>query len=189
MDASSQVSNFTLLFYFLIFPHAVWFEDFGHLDEKHIKAMFSYKADFKDRASFYLFKFFTSEFLGRYTILLTNFSLLSCFTYYALALCFASLLFVCIAVLNHYSEGIPFPEADDQGFMNTTYSQHQISVNVDWSPDNDFFTYIFGGANTHVAHHILTDLHSRHLSEATAVIKESEKYEGYEYTGYPFLVL
>lgn len=178
---------YVYLLYLLIFPHAVWYEDFGHLDEKHIKAMTCYKVSPFERFQFYLSKLMHLSFWVIIPTLVTNFSLLANLGFYAIAMGFASFLFVCIAVLNHYSVGIPFPEADENRKMNVPYSLHQIRVNVDWEGDNHICTYIFGGANTHVAHHILTDFHSRHLTRATEIIQEiSPKYEGYRYTGYSF---
>lgn len=176
------------ILYLLIMPHAIWAEDFSHLDEKHIEAMKNYKLSREDYIWFFTNKVVHLMVWLVFPVLIGEFSIGKVLFCYAVGLGFCSYVFVAIAALNHYSDEVEFLFPDEGQTMPTTFSFHQVAVNVDWSPRVGWITFLFGGANNHVAHHLVPDVHSRHLDLVTTELNQlcETRYPEYNYKGYSF---
>lgn len=69
-----------------------------------------------------------------------------------------SIFFVLTLIISHLTTETSFPKYDENGFLPTCYHEHQLSVSLDYHPTSKFANFIFGGFNSHAAHHLFPKL-------------------------------
>lgn len=90
----------------------------------------------------------------------------------------SSYAFVFGLVASHFSDGRAFPKVDDKGFLDQSWSRHQVAVSLDYHATKRWANWIFGGFNAHVAHHLFPTLSHVHYPEISKLIAEmAPKYE------------
>jgi linoleoyl-CoA desaturase len=78
---------------------------------------------------------------------------------------------------NHFNEASTFPEADGEGHIDNNYISHIFDTTVDYARGYPFTTWILGGLNLHVIHHMFPRICHVHYPELTKiVISTAEEY-------------
>ncbi len=85
---------------------------------------------------------------------------------------FISIFFVLTLIISHLTTETCFPKADKLGYLPTCYHEHQLSVSLDYHPTNKIANWIFGGFNSHAAHHLFPKLPHTLYTIITPKIKE-----------------
>ncbi|WP_317899325.1 fatty acid desaturase family protein [Aurantibacillus circumpalustris] len=69
-----------------------------------------------------------------------------------------------------YEESI-FPSPDNEhGHLNTTWSEHQMSVTMDFGTRLPFVAFFFGGINYHAVHHLFPSVSHVHFPEIRKIL-------------------
>ena len=113
--------------------------------------------------------------------LFTPLTFLQCLGFFFLMHIAAGLLLSGVALLGHFVEGPSFPEADKNGHIDNSWSEHQIEATIDFAPDSKIINWVTGGLNTHVAHHLFPKMCHIHYFKVTPIIKEYCLKNHYEY--------
>ena len=85
---------------------------------------------------------------------------------------FISIFFVLTLIISHLTTETSFPKADKLGFLPSCYHEHQLSVSLDYHPTNKVANWIFGGFNSHAAHHLFPKIPHTLYTVITPTIKE-----------------
>lgn len=90
---------------------------------------------------------------------------------------FISLFFVLTLIISHLTTKTSFPTPDNNGVLPTSYHEHQLSVSLDYHPTSRFANWIFGGFNSHAAHHLFPNLpHTLYTYITPAIQKTAMKF-------------
>jgi len=72
---------------------------------------------------------------------------------------------------SHISTHTKFRKVSADGSVGVSYYHHQLSSTVDFYPESYLCSIIFGGLNSHVAHHLFPRLNSVYYPALTKIIK------------------
>lgn len=92
-----------------------------------------------------------------------------------------SLFFVLTLIISHLSLETDFPEPDDEGYLPYDYYEHQLAVSLDYHPTSMFANWIFGGFNSHAAHHLFPGLPHTVYTLITPAIKKAAARNSFPY--------
>lgn len=81
----------------------------------------------------------------------------------------------------HLTHRTTWPEPDQEGFLDQTFDQHILSTTTDFAPDNRLVTWISGGLNHHVAHHLFPGICHTHLPAITRMVQQTSIKHGCNY--------
>ncbi|WP_343688842.1 fatty acid desaturase [Chitinophaga sp.] len=95
-----------------------------------------------------------------------------------------SIFFTCIGVLNHQIDESIFPEFDEDGYIHDYQKNHELAVTIDFSPHSKLATYLFGGFNTHVAHHLYPGICHCHYPAITRIVSATAREYGLAYKSF-----
>lgn len=93
----------------------------------------------------------------------------------------ASYFLTLALVASHVSENAVFPLPDSNGIMPYSWSHHQVVTTTDFATNNRFITWILGGFNHHIAHHLFPSISHAHYPQITPIIKEEIEKSGLKY--------
>lgn len=95
----------------------------------------------------------------------------------------AASYFLTIALVpSHVSEHSVFVTPDKSGNMPYSWSHHQMVTTTDFATNNRFVTWVMGGFNHHVCHHLFPKVSHVHYPALTPIIKEMADKHGLTYT-------
>ncbi len=86
-----------------------------------------------------------------------------------------------ILVSSHVGEHAIFPAPDASGQISHTWSEHQLITTTDFAPDCEICTFLFGGFNHHVVHHLFPRVSHIHYPALTRITRETALQFGLEY--------
>lgn len=86
-----------------------------------------------------------------------------------------SFFFVLTLIISHLCLETAFPKVDDTGHLPYDYYEHQLAVSLDYHPENRFANFIFGGFNSHTAHHLFPHLQHTLYTGITPLIREKAR--------------
>jgi linoleoyl-CoA desaturase len=158
--------------YLLAIPHSIFWQDFERLKENQIRPLIGVKHPRKEFVLFFIWK---ALYFVLYLALPIAVAKLSFGTALLLMLAqqmMASIAFVSFLAVNHFSETSEFPEPNSAGRMPTSFALHQLRTSTDWYPRSRFWCFWFGGANSHIAHHLFPTISHRHYHWIAEVVKE-----------------
>lgn len=87
----------------------------------------------------------------------------------------------------HLSDRTAFPEPDKSGKIENAFDQHILDTTADFCPDNPVVTWISGGLNLHVAHHLFPGISQIHLPAITKIVRQTAKEYDMNYKAYATL--
>ena len=90
--------------------------------------------------------------------ILTGIPFLTLLTRFLLMHFSISIFFVLTLIISHLTTETEFPKIDKGGFLPYDYYEHQLAVSLDYHPNSKFANWIFGGFNSHSAHHLFPKL-------------------------------
>lgn len=92
-----------------------------------------------------------------------------------------SLFFVLTLIISHLSLETDFPKADDDGYLPYDYYEHQLAVSLDYHPTSRLANWIFGGFNSHAAHHLFPGLPHTVYTIITPAIRKAAARNNFPY--------
>ncbi|HYF33126.1 MAG TPA: acyl-CoA desaturase [Chitinophagaceae bacterium] len=95
--------------------------------------------------------------------------------------CLLSLFLLFTFLISHYVEGIVFTNPGEEARLHNSWARHQVNVSVDFHAEERWAGWIFGGFNTHVAHHLFPHVCHVHYPYITRVIREKLVEHGIPY--------
>ena len=98
---------------------------------------------------------------------------------------FISIFFVWTLIISHLTMETQFHLADDKGVLPFDFALHQLTVSLDYHPTSYLANWIFGGFNSHAAHHLFPHLPHTAYVRVTRVIKKLTASYGYPYNELP----
>jgi len=86
--------------------------------------------------------------------------------------------FLTLALLpSHVSENSVFISPDEDGKMPYSWAHHQMITTIDFATNSHFTTWLLGGFNHHIAHHLFPKVSHVHYPKITPIVKRlAEKY-------------
>lgn len=97
----------------------------------------------------------------------------------------AGVLIGVIFQTTHLADRTVFPEPTPDGQLPLSFSHHILQTTADFSTDSVFWTFISGGLNHHVAHHLFPYICQIHLPDITRIVQETAEEFGLSYVSYP----
>ncbi len=82
----------------------------------------------------------------------------------------SGLTFALIFQVTHVYEGTHYPEPDHEGNIENNYAIHVLETTADFSRKNRVLTWMLGGINIHVIHHIMPGICHVHYPQLTAIL-------------------
>lgn len=83
-----------------------------------------------------------------------------------------SLFFVLTLIISHLCMETEFPQYNENGELPYDYYEHQLAVSLDYHPEKKWANWIFGGFNSHTAHHLFPNLQHSLYTHITPLIKQ-----------------
>lgn len=96
-----------------------------------------------------------------------------------------SLAFALLFQVTHVYEGTHYPIPDENGNIENNYYIHVLETTADFSVENEFTTWLTGGINIHVVHHLFPHINHGHYIPLTRIIKQTAKEFGIQYQENP----
>ncbi|MGH1435135.1 MAG: fatty acid desaturase family protein [Lewinella sp.] len=87
--------------------------------------------------------------------------------------------------VTHLCDYTRWPEPDNNGIINNSFARHIMETTSDFCPYNRVVTWIAGGLNNHVAHHLFPDISQIHLPALTKIVKATAVEFDVPYKAYP----
>jgi linoleoyl-CoA desaturase len=97
---------------------------------------------------------------------------------------FSGLTFALIFQCTHVYSGTTYPMPDDEGNIENNYALHVLDTTADFSRKSKIGSWLMGGINIHVVHHIFPNICHVHYPAITPIIIETAKEFGVEYKEY-----
>ncbi len=91
------------------------------------------------------------------------------------------LTFALIFQVTHVYEGTHYPVPDEEGNIENNYAIHVLETTADFARQNRIATWLMGGINIHVIHHIMPGVCHVHYLALTKILIEVAKKHGIEY--------
>src|SRR5262249_30400475 len=89
-----------------------------------------------------------------------------------------------VFMTTHVAQATTFPEATEENVVAPPHAEHILRRTADFSVGNPIVTWIAGGLNLHVAHHLFPSISQVHLAELTRIVKETAREHGLPYREY-----
>ena len=86
---------------------------------------------------------------------------------------FMSFILLMVFASSHVGEGARFVVFDKKDTIQHSFYEHQLYTSVDFHPTSRLFSFIFGGLNSHVAHHMFPNICSIHYAPISAIIRDT----------------
>lgn len=87
--------------------------------------------------------------------------------------------------VTHISNHSTWPNPDKEGVIDNSFARHIMETTSDFCPNNKVVTWISGGLNNHVAHHLFPGISQIHLPALTNIVRETAKEYNLPYKEYP----
>jgi linoleoyl-CoA desaturase len=84
----------------------------------------------------------------------------------------------------HLHEGTSFIEPDENGELPGSFAEHILKTTSEFSTENWLVTWIAGGLNLHVTHHLFPQVSQIHLPALSRIVRETAREYGMPYTEY-----
>lgn len=90
--------------------------------------------------------------------------------------------------VTHLSDHTTWPSPDKEGLINNTFARHILETTADFCPQNRLVTWISGGLNIHVAHHLFPRVSQIHLPALAKIVKQTANNHRVYYKEYTSLL-
>lgn len=88
----------------------------------------------------------------------------------------------------HIMPKLDFPVADEDGQVDNNWTVHQLLTTTNFCPNNKVFTWLVGGLNYQVEHHLLPHVCHVHYEQLAPIVKETAEEYGIPYHSQPTFV-
>lgn len=90
--------------------------------------------------------------------------------------------------VTHLSDHTSFPLPDRQGRMGHSFPLHILRTTTDFCTRNSLISWIAGGLNIHVAHHLFPTISQVHLPAIAGLVRQTAREFAMPYREYPTIV-
>lgn len=87
--------------------------------------------------------------------------------------------------LAHLVEGVEFPIAEEPGKMQQKWAEHELRTTSDFATDSALCSYLLGGLNFQVVHHLFPYVAHVHYPELVKIVRETATEYGIPYHAQP----
>jgi len=87
--------------------------------------------------------------------------------------------------VTHVYDGTHYPLPDNDGNIDNNYFMHVLETTTDFSRENRFTTWLTGGINIHVVHHLFPYINHAHYLPLSRIIKQTADNFGLQYNECP----
>ena len=84
----------------------------------------------------------------------------------------------------HLHERTTFPEPNADGRPAGSFAQHVLKTTAEFSTENPLVSWIAGGLNLHVTHHLFPRVSQVHLPALSRIVRETARELGAPYVEY-----
>lgn len=84
----------------------------------------------------------------------------------------------------HIHRYTQFIEPDENGVIHDSYARHILKTTAEFSTDSYLATWISGGLNLHVTHHLFPNISQVHLMALSKIVKQTAQEFGLKYYEY-----
>lgn len=172
---------YATLLYCLYTLHWILVKDFIYLRKKELANLKNQTYSFAFITEVVLLKLAYFFYMLILPMLLTDIPAGIVITAFIVMHIFISLFFVLTLIISHLSLETKFPKVDEDGYLPYNYYEHQLAVSLDYHPTSKFANWIFGGFNSHAAHHLFPNLPHTLYTEITPSIKKVALKNGLQY--------
>jgi linoleoyl-CoA desaturase len=130
----------------------------------------SYKRTLRYHLSFWLQKLVYIGYLLAVPLLFSGQSVWTILTAFVLMHLVQSLFLLFTFFMTHHVEKTEYFEADEGGFIPTSWLANQVRSSNDFYPFSTTANFIFGGFNYHIAHHLFPHIHHVHYPRLNRVL-------------------
>ncbi len=81
----------------------------------------------------------------------------------------------------HIMPGVAFPMPDENGLIAGDWSMHQMATTTNFAPRSGLFSWLIGGLNYQVEHHLLPNICHIHYKNLSGIVAETAKEFGMPY--------
>jgi linoleoyl-CoA desaturase len=161
------------VFLYLVYTlHWIFVKDFIYLNKKNLANLKNQRHSFAFIAELIFLKLLYLTFL----IVLPTVCTIATFQQVIIAFIamhfIISLFFVLTLIISHLCLETEFPEVNENGELPYDYYEHQLAVSLDYHPESKLANFIFGGFNSHTAHHLFPNLQHTLYTHITPLIRE-----------------
>ncbi len=75
----------------------------------------------------------------------------------------------------HIMPNLTFPLPDENGFIENDWLTHQLATTTNFSPKSTVFSWLIGGLNYQVEHHLLPNVCHVHYKNLSAIVSQTAK--------------
>ncbi len=86
----------------------------------------------------------------------------------------------------HLFDKTSFPEPTEKGTINNSFAGHILQTTSEFAVENPLVTWISGGLNLHVTHHLFPNVCQIHLPAMSRIVRETAKEFDMPYVSYSF---
>lgn len=171
-------ATFLYVFYTL---HWIFIKDFIYLRKKSLANLKNQKHSSYKIISVIVWKLFYLFYMIVAPILFMDYELSHVLVSFFIMHGFISVFFVLTLIISHLCMETKFPTPDKNGVLPYGYHRHQLEVSMDYIPTSVMANWVFGGFNSHSAHHLFSSLPHTLYMKITPLIKEIALQYGYTY--------
>jgi linoleoyl-CoA desaturase len=84
----------------------------------------------------------------------------------------------------HLAEGTTFPTPDARGALDLSFSEHVLATTAEFAVESPIVTWIAGGLNLHVTHHLFPHVSQVHLPALSRIVRETAREHGVPYRSF-----
>jgi linoleoyl-CoA desaturase len=96
------------------------------------------------------------------------------------------LLMAVVFMLAHAVEGVHFPHPDGNGKMENSWLVHQLHSTANFARDSRVASFLTGGLNLQIEHHLFPHICSIHYGAISRIVKGAAQQYGHPYIEYSF---
>ncbi len=97
----------------------------------------------------------------------------------------AGITLTVIFQLAHIVENVAFPLPNEEGKIDNSFLKHQLATTSNFAVNSRLVTFLFGGLNFQVEHHIFPHICHTHLKKISPIVQETAKEFGLPYNQNP----
>ncbi|MDX5436394.1 MAG: fatty acid desaturase, partial [Pontibacter sp.] len=87
--------------------------------------------------------------------------------------------------LAHVVEGTDFPVPNEQGNVEEAWAEHQMRTTANFAPDSSLASFLLGGLNRQIEHHLFPKVCHVHYPVISKIVKQTAQEFGLPYLESP----
>ena len=83
--------------------------------------------------------------------------------------------------VSHITPSVEFPLPDADGMLEGDWYAHQLATTSNFSPKSGFLSWLIGGLNYQIEHHLLPNICHIHYKKISDIVEQTAKEHGIPY--------